>query len=73
MYNIKSNVQGVIQFPCHSKEKVIVYEGTSGYCSVKCPSCDKFAIFNFDTMKSEPTKPAKGAIHNLTKQKNYID
>lgn len=68
-----NNVQGVIHFPCHSKEKVLVYEGASGCCSMKCPSCDKFALFDFDTMKSEPARAAKGAIHNLTKQNSYID
>ena len=67
-----NNVQGVIHFPCHSKEKVLVYERTSGYCSMKCPACDKFALFDFNTMKSKPVKAAKGAIHNLTKN-NYID
>lgn len=61
-----SSVQGVIHFPCHSKEKILVYEGASGYCSVKCPYCDKFALFDFGAMKSTPAKAAKGAIHNLT-------
>ncbi len=76
MDNGKNNVQGVIPFPCHSKEKVLVYEGTSGRCSIKCPSCDKFALFDFNSMTSMSVKAARGAIHDLTKQhnyKNYID
>lgn len=71
MDNSKNNVQGVIHFPCHSKEKVLVYEGTSGYCSIKCPSCDKFALFDFNSMTSMSVKAARGAIHNLTNQDNY--
>ena len=68
-----NNVQGVINFPCHSKEKVLVYEGTTGCCSVKCPSCDNFALFDFNNMKSEPIKAARGAIHNIKNQNSYID
>ena len=69
----KNNVQGIIHFPCHSKEKVLVYEGARGCCSMKCPSCDRFALFDFDTMQSKPAKAAKGAIHNFTNQNSYID
>lgn len=61
-----NNVQGVIHFPCHSKEKILVYKGTRGCCSVKCPYCDNFALFDFNTMKSKETKPAKGTIHKFT-------
>ena len=68
-----NNVQGVINFPCHSKEKVLVYEGTTGCCSVKCPSCDNFALFDFNNMKSKSIKAARGAIHNLKNQNSYID
>ena len=68
-----NTVRGVIPFPCHSKEKALVYEGTRGYCSMKCPSCDKFALFDFNEMKAEPIKAAKGAIHNFTKHNSYID
>ena len=73
MDRIDNNVQGVIKFPCHSKEKVLVYEGTHGYCSIKCPACDKFALFNFDTMKSKTVRAVKGAIHNIKEQNKYID
>ena len=73
MYEYNNNVQGVIEFPCHSKDKVIVYEGTSGRCSLRCPSCDKFAEFNFDTMSSKESKPLRGAVHKITKQNKYID
>jgi len=68
-----NNVQGVINFPCHSKEKVLVYEGTRGCCSMKCPSCDKFALFNFNTMKSKSVRAAKGAVHKITVKNSYID
>lgn len=68
-----NNVQGVIHFPCHNKEKVLVYEGTSGCCSIKCPSCDKFALFNFNTMQSTQVNAAKGAVHKFTTKNSYID
>lgn len=68
-----NNVQGVIHFPCHSKEKIIVYKGASGKCSIKCPYCSRFAIFDFSIMRSEETKAARGTIHNLTSQNTYID
>lgn len=68
-----NNPIGVIRFPCHSKEKVLVYEGARGRCSMKCPYCDKIALFNFDTMESTPSGAARGAIHNLKKQNSYID
>lgn len=71
--DISNNVQGVIHFPCHSKEKVIVYKGSNGTCSMKCPSCDKFALFDFDAMKSKPIKAARGAIHKIKNENSYID
>lgn len=71
MVKDNNNVQGVIHFPCHSKEKVLVYEGTNGRCSLKCPFCDRFALFDFDTMSSKPAKASRGTVHNLNK--SYID
>ena len=68
-----NNVQGVIHFPCHSKEKVLVVKGARGGCSVKCPYCDSFALFDFNNMKSKPIKAARGAIHNIKNQNSYID
>lgn len=65
-----NNVQGIIPFPCHPKEKILVYYGANGRCSVKCPSCSRFALFDFGTMQSKSIKALKGAIHNL---KNNID
>ena len=66
-------LRGVIPFPCHSKEKVLVYEGARGCCSIKCPYCEKIALFNFDTMESTPSRAARGALHRLKKQNKYID
>ena len=66
-------VRGVIHFPCHIKEKVLVYEDARGCCSMRCPRCDRFALFDFDYMKSQPIGAARGAIHQLNKSNNYID
>lgn len=71
--NKNNNVQGVIHFPCHSKEKIIVYKGASGKCSIKCPYCSRFAMFDFEMMQSEESKAARGTIHSLKNQNIYID
>ena len=68
-----NNPSGIISFPCHSKEKVLVYEDAKGCCSVKCPYCDRVALFNFDTMESAPSGAARGVIDRLLKKKKYID
>ncbi len=56
---------GMIPFPCCQKEKVIVYEGSHGKASCKCPRCGKFAVFNYDTMTAEISVPLRGAAHAL--------
>ena len=68
-----NSIRGIIPFPCHAKEKILVYENAEGCCSVKCPSCDKFALFDFNSMQSKPVGAAKGIIHQLTKQNKHID
>lgn len=71
--NIKNiRVRGMIHFPCHTKEKVLVYEDASGCCSMKCPYCERFALFDFDNMKASQIKACRGLIHKI-KQNNYID
>ncbi len=69
MDSADNNVQGVINFPCHSKEKILVYEGAVGRCSVKCPYCDKFALFDFDKMTSKPIGAARGEVDRIKKRK----
>ena len=64
---------GIIRFPCHSKAKILVYEGAKGQCSAKCPSCDRFALFHLEEMKAEPIGAIRGAIHKASTKHTYID
>lgn len=52
-------VKGTIIFPCCKSEKVVVYRGSSGCCTVKCPNCGRISIFNFDKMASETVSAAR--------------
>lgn len=56
-------VKGFVLYPCCEKEKVLVYEDSTGHSSIKCPRCGKYAIFDFDHMKAVPTDAARGVVH----------
>lgn len=58
--NLAYKIKGTISFPCCSKEKIVVYEGGSGQSSLKCPNCNKYAIFDYDSMESMPSKVLRG-------------
>ncbi|WP_337366560.1 hypothetical protein [Phascolarctobacterium sp.] len=64
-----STIKGCISFPCCEKEKTIVYDGTSGMVSIKCPNCGHYAIFDYDSMTAVPGKTIKGAAHKLKRNK----
>lgn len=66
--NLAYELKGMIQFPCCEKEKIMVYEGSSGKCSIKCPKCGRYAIFDYDKMTAVPGEILRGAAHRL-KQK----
>ena len=70
-----NGVRGAIPFPCHTKEKVLVYSDADGHCSLKCPLCASFAMFDFKGMLSTPAPPARGMMRriNREKQNTYID
>lgn len=59
-------LKGMIPFPCCPKEKVMVYEGTSGETSVKCPNCGSYSLFDFKRMTSERGHAIRGASHRFT-------
>lgn len=63
--NVAYKLKGMISFPCCPKEKIMVYEGASGKCSIKCPKCGRYAIFDYDRMKSVPGETLRGASHRL--------
>ena len=62
-------LKGYIKYPCHPKEKVMVYVSSHGEISCKCPRCDRIWIINSDFMTAIPGKPLKGAV---SKQNNRI-
>lgn len=63
--NLAFKLNGMIEFPCCKKEKVMIYEGTSGRCSVKCPRCGKYVIFDYDKMEAVLGAAIRGASHKL--------
>ena len=65
MEKMQQQVEGMIPFPCHKKEKVFVYKGARGHCSLRCPSCDQFALFDFGAMTATATEAAKGQLHQI--------
>ena len=63
--NLAYKLKGMISFPCCKKEKIMVYEGSSGRCSIKCPRCSRYAIFDYDKMEAEQGETLRGASHRL--------
>lgn len=53
--DIEYNLKGKIQYACGCKAQVLVYHGTHGKSSMKCPVCGKFSLFDFDAC-SHPCK-----------------
>lgn len=64
--SISKPIKGIIPFPCCPKEKVLVYEGTYGLTSNKCPRCGKFALFDLSVLNSKSIQAVKGSnINNI--------
>ena len=63
--DIYEDLRGYIAFPCGCDAKILVYEGTAGKTSQKCPICGKYSTFYYDTMKAVRTKAKRGAIQYL--------
>ena len=68
--NLAEKVKGWISYPCCPKEAVMVFENSHGKSSIKCPRCEKFSIFDFDTMTATLSKPARGAKKGIMSVKN---
>lgn len=66
--DIYEGLRGYIPYPCGCQAKILVYEGTCGKTSIRCPVCGKYAIFYYDSMTAERVKPAKGAISFLKRK-----
>jgi hypothetical protein len=66
--NLAYKLKGIIPFPCCPKEKIMAYEGSSGKCSIKCPKCGRYAIFDYDKMEAVPGETLRGAAHKLKKK-----
>ena len=52
----------MIPYPCCPREKVVVFPGTHGSASVKCPNCGKYALFDYDSLTAQPGKTCRGAL-----------
>ncbi len=66
--NLAKQIKGMISYPCCKKEKIMVFMGSSGRVSSKCPKCQKYAIFDYDSMTSEPGEVLRGASHKLNRE-----
>lgn len=64
--DIEYNLKGKIRYACGCKAQVLVYHGTHGKSSMKCPVCGKFSLFDFDAMAATRVKPLR---HGLTQKK----
>lgn len=60
-------LKGFIDFPCGCKARILVYKGTTGRSSSKCPICGRIGLFHFDSMTSERAQPARNAANKLKK------
>lgn len=58
-----AKMDGMIPFPCCSKEKAGYYSDSHGHSSIKCPRCGKYAIFDWDLKRSYPGSAERGASH----------
>lgn len=57
----EGELKGRIPYPCCPKEGMMVFKGTHGRTSGKCPNCGKFANFDFDLMSATPSHALRGA------------
>lgn len=64
--DIEENLKGKIRFACSCKAQVLVYYGTHGKSSMKCPVCGKFSLFDFDAMAATRVKPLRKGILRKT-------
>lgn len=64
-------IKGYIEYPCGCHTKMFVYEGTVGRTSDRCPKCQKYAIFDFEEMKSYPCQAAQGVAQKLKLKKGF--
>ena len=67
--NVIINIKGMIPFPCCEQEKIIVFAGTTGKSSIKCPRCQKYAVFDYDEMESRPGMVLRGMSHKLNNRR----
>ncbi len=58
-------IKGYIEYPCRCNTKLLVYEGTVGIISGRCPNCQKFAEFDLEKMTSRPCQAAQGVVQKL--------
>ena len=56
-----------IPYPCCPKEKAVVFPGTHGCASYKCPNCGKYAVFDYDSLTAKPGISCRGASRRLKK------
>ena len=64
----EEEIRGYIEFPCHPRVKVAVYEGSHGRIQCCCRLCKTFVVFDVDSMTSKIARPVRG----LARRNNYL-
>ena len=57
--DIELNLKGVIRYACGCKAQILVYKGTRGQTSIKCPVCGKYCLLDYDAMTATGVKPLR--------------
>lgn len=55
----EQKIKGVIICPCCGKQKTVVYQGTTGSESHRCPTSGRMIKYDFDKMTAEIVKPIR--------------
>lgn len=69
--DIYKDLKGTIDYPCGCKARVLVYKGTQGKASMKCPGCGKYAIFCYDDMTAIRSNAVKRPKFGFTNKYSY--
>ena len=61
-----NKMRGMIKCPCCRKGKVAVYEDSRGHASIQCPKCNRFGLYDFDTLTAIPAGAIIGCTQKYT-------
>ena len=59
-------MRGMIKCPYCQKGKVAAYEDLRGHASIQCSKCNRFILYDFDTLTATPAGPIIGGTQKNT-------